>query len=215
MIMNGSYDKKGVWTYIGETGKASVVDYVIANKKAEENIKKVEEGNSTESDHVPIEVELEGHADKKTKKEDKSNRKKRLERKRNKKLSGMLRRIDMRAENEDIWQELKLKNSITKIKQKIGAWRLGKKEWHSTDWKREKRYLRTMMRKIKKGKIKRKEYVQKRKDYKIWCKEEKRRHEEEEKEKKKNISIEKEAWKYINKYRRKREGIDEGIELET
>lgn len=35
MILNGSYNKEGEWTYIGETG-ASVIDYVIANEKAEE-----------------------------------------------------------------------------------------------------------------------------------------------------------------------------------
>lgn len=56
--------------------------------------------------------------------------------------------------------------------------------------------------------------VQKRKNYKIWCKEE-RRHEKEEERKIKSICTEKEAWRYINKYKRKRKGIDEGIKLET
>ncbi|XP_012535403.1 golgin subfamily A member 6-like protein 6 [Monomorium pharaonis] len=90
---------------------------------------------------------------------------------------------------------------------------MGKKEWHSKEWKRKKRYLRAMMRRMKKGKISREDYVQKRKHYKEWCKEEKKRHEEKEERKIKNISTEKEAWKYINKYRKKREGIDEEIEL--
>ncbi|KAL6419350.1 hypothetical protein ACFW04_013929 [Cataglyphis niger] len=53
------------------------------------------------------------------------------------------------------------------------------------------------------------------KDYKIWCKEERKKHEKEEKEEKiNNIRIETEAWKYINKYGKKRERIDEGIKLE-
>lgn len=59
MILNRSYSKEGGRTYIGEAG-ASVVGYVIANGKAEEIIKKVEEGDRTESDHVLMEVELEG-----------------------------------------------------------------------------------------------------------------------------------------------------------
>lgn len=59
MILNGSFNKEGGWTYIGEVG-ISRVDYVIANEKAEEIIKKVDEGDRTESDHVPMEVELEG-----------------------------------------------------------------------------------------------------------------------------------------------------------
>lgn len=50
MILNGSFNKEGGWTYIGEVG-VSRVDYVIANEKAEEIIKKVDEGDRTESDH--------------------------------------------------------------------------------------------------------------------------------------------------------------------
>lgn len=55
--MNGNYNKEGAWTYIGEIGM-SVVDYVIANEKTKENIKRVEKEDR--SDHVPIKVELEG-----------------------------------------------------------------------------------------------------------------------------------------------------------
>lgn len=57
--MNGSYEKEGEWTYIREKG-TSVIDYVVTNEKATEEVKKVKEGNRTESDHVPLEVELEG-----------------------------------------------------------------------------------------------------------------------------------------------------------
>lgn len=59
MILNGSYGREGEWTYIGEIG-LSVIDYVISNEKAMEEVIKVEEGNRTESDHMPVEVELVG-----------------------------------------------------------------------------------------------------------------------------------------------------------
>lgn len=39
-ILNGSYNNEGGWTYIGELG---VIDYVVANEKAEEMIRKVVE----------------------------------------------------------------------------------------------------------------------------------------------------------------------------
>lgn len=55
-ILNGSFEEGG-WTYIGESG-ASVIDYVIGNENAIEEIKIVEEGIRTESDHVPLEVQL-------------------------------------------------------------------------------------------------------------------------------------------------------------
>lgn len=62
------------------------------------------------------------------------------------------------------------------------------------------------MRRTIKGKISREEYVQKRKYYKAWCKE-KKRHKKKEEKKIKCIGTEKEVWKYINRYRKKREDI--------
>jgi len=70
MILNGSFNKEGEWTYIGEQG-SSVIDYVITNEKGIEEIKIVEEGNRTESDHIPLEVELEGASKKKAKRKKK------------------------------------------------------------------------------------------------------------------------------------------------
>lgn len=67
MILNGSFEKEGGWTYIGELG-TSVIDYVISNEKANEEVKKVEEGNRTELDHVLVEVELEGREKRKMRK---------------------------------------------------------------------------------------------------------------------------------------------------
>lgn len=69
MILNGSYGKNGEWTYI-EKAVASIVDYVITNEKAIDEIRKVSEDNRTESDHIPLEVELEGEGGRKTEKED-------------------------------------------------------------------------------------------------------------------------------------------------
>lgn len=66
-------------------------------------------------------------------------------------------------------------------------WKFEKREWHSKEWKREKRYLRRMFRELKKGRIDWKEYARIRKNYKTWCKEEKKKHEKEEEEKINNI----------------------------
>lgn len=45
-ILNGSFEKEGGWTYIGETG-TSVIDYVIRNIRATEEVKMVEERSRT------------------------------------------------------------------------------------------------------------------------------------------------------------------------
>lgn len=48
----------------------------------------------------------------------------------------------------------------------------------------------------------------------MWCKIERERYEKEEEERIGSIRIEEEAWKYINRYRKKREKIEEDIDLE-
>jgi len=58
-ILNGCFGKEGGWTYIGEVG-SSFIDYIVGNDRAISEVKKVEEGNRTESDHIPLEVEIDG-----------------------------------------------------------------------------------------------------------------------------------------------------------
>ncbi|XP_067209997.1 uncharacterized protein [Linepithema humile] len=114
-----------------------------------------------------------------------------------------------------MWKKMeeKVRDFIMKMDKRIIPWKLGKKEWHSKEWKIKKRELKKELKKLEKGKINKKKYVEKRKEYRKWCEEEKRKHEEEEEQKIKLIRTEKEAWKYINKFRKKREGIDENIEM--
>lgn len=59
IILNGSYEEERGWTFIGRAG-TSVIDHVVINVKAWEEIKKVKEGNRTESEHIPLEVKMEG-----------------------------------------------------------------------------------------------------------------------------------------------------------
>lgn len=69
------------------------------------------------------------------------------------------------------------------------------------------------MRELKNRRIDKEEYVRKRREYREWCKEQKKKHEEEERIL--NIKSEAEAWKYINKYRKKKtERISEKINIE-
>lgn len=53
-----------------------------------------------------------------------------------------------------------------------------------------------------------------RKNYKEWCKEKKAEFEKEEEEKIKIIKTEQKIWKYINKFRNKRETVDTEIKME-
>lgn len=103
----------------------------------------------------------------------------------------------------------------TKVKKKITPWKLGRRKWHSAEWKEKKREMRKDLRRLKKGKISREEYIKKKNEYKKWCREKRKKVEEEEEERIKAIRTEEEAWKYINRYRKKREGIDENIDMKN
>ncbi|XP_025074790.1 uncharacterized protein LOC112552838 [Pogonomyrmex barbatus] len=212
-ILNGSGEEIGGWIYIEESG-ASVIDYVITNVEAMEEIKNMKEGDRIESDHVPLEG-----ADRK--KERRSNT---IE-----KVTSVWTEEGIQQYHEKcvgwkceqtesgrIWKELKekVKKSITKVKKKIALWKIARRTWHNKEWNKTKRELRKELGRLKKGKISREEFVQKRKEYREWCKKEKHKHEREEEERIKTIRTEEEAWRYINKYRKKKEGISESIEIE-
>lgn len=56
-ILNGGIegDEKGWWTYVGGGGK-SVIDYIVVNDRAREEITKMEVGVQVDSDHLPLGV---------------------------------------------------------------------------------------------------------------------------------------------------------------
>lgn len=106
---------------------------MIVNEKAEENIIELKEGDRTESDHVPLELEIEGPGIEGIG----QGRKKRIIEKSmwtQEEIENYRARCEGWAcgqeENEEIWKEIKekVKNSITKIKKEITPWKIGRKE---------------------------------------------------------------------------------------
>lgn len=77
MILNGSFDKVGDWTFIGETGQ-SVTDYIVTNGEAKEKVTLVHEGDVEESDHLRIETYIRGPATTRKEKEKRNLRKKQV-----------------------------------------------------------------------------------------------------------------------------------------
>lgn len=77
-----------------------------------------------------------------------------------------------------------------------------------------KREVRKILRQFRKGKVEKEQYLEKKKEYKEWCREKGERHEEKEEIKLRGVKTEAEAWKYINRYKKKRENIDEEITME-
>lgn len=75
--------------------------------------------------------------------------------------------VGTQEETGKIWEEMrdKIKRSIRNINKKVVIWKLGRKIWHSKAWTEKKRELRREMRKMRKGKIDREEYIRRRKEY--------------------------------------------------
>lgn len=76
MIFNDRDKEREEWTYIGEEGN-SVIDYVIGNQEATDEIIDMRIGKRTESDHMPLEIEIGGRNCKKKKKMKKRRKKRR------------------------------------------------------------------------------------------------------------------------------------------
>lgn len=189
-IMNGSKGEESeLWTYVGGKG-ASVIDYVVANERAGEDIQGVRIGDRTESDHLPIEVTIQGPTV--------GGREEDEEKEAVVKCDWSQEGIEFYRKEiegwrhnetgkEALWQEIrnKINKSTKKIKVKKGRG-LGKKRWFNAEWKERKRSLRKELRKWRKGKLSREEYVKEKKEYKRWCKEERKRQEKEEEKNRKN-----------------------------
>lgn len=58
-ILNGSIegDEEEQWTYLGE-GRKATIDHVITNLEERDEIKKLEIGDTIDSDHIPVMIEL-------------------------------------------------------------------------------------------------------------------------------------------------------------
>nr|XP_033200100.1 golgin subfamily A member 6-like protein 6 [Bombus vancouverensis nearcticus] len=109
---------------------------------------------------------------------------------------------------EEMWAEIKKKinEAIPKKRVRIRKWSIGEKMWYDKEWKESKREIRRKMTKFRKGKCSREEFIEEKKRW--------RERRGEGMEKINKIKTEQEAWKYINKYRRRREVVDEEIREE-
>ena len=78
---------------------------------------------------------------------------------------------------------------------------MGDRKWHSKEWTERKRELRKELRKLRKGRMSREEFWGKIKEHKAWSEKERQKYERREEKKIRMIMTESEEWKYINRYR--------------
>ncbi|XP_018405647.1 PREDICTED: golgin subfamily A member 6-like protein 6 [Cyphomyrmex costatus] len=217
IVLNGTKegDEEGEWTYEKASGR-SVIDYGIVNWEAWQRVKRFEVGCRVESDHQPIIFELENYVER---------------REENKKEEGTVqdwseegikefkKRIEGAVWKEERvikeWEELEGElNKAVKVRRKGKRREIGWCPWWDKECREKKietnRARRRYRRKREQGD---EEFIRCRKEYRDLCKKKEEVYRKKEKREVENIKTEAEAWKFINKGRKKREGICKEIEI--
>lgn len=218
-ILNGTKegDEDGEFTFIGGRGN-TVIDYGIVNRLGWERVEKFEVIDKVDSDHAPICITLKGKGLENEERVGK--RKKKIiswsEEDRVNYLVN-LREWD-EEENEtgtvqEEWDKLKkgIHAALIKKEIKIRKWKLGFRKWWDKECAKEKREVKKKLRLWKEGKGTYEDYRKERKKWKELCREKERGIKEEEEAQLRGIKNETEAWKFINKYRKKRETVENSI----
>ncbi|KAH0820667.1 hypothetical protein GEV33_002124 [Tenebrio molitor] len=220
-VLNGNCigDEKGEYTYIGSRGE-TVIDYVMVNEEAWDEIEEFKVGERVESDHMPLEVRTKGREKERSMKDVKRKIVKNIWTEEGKeKYRARLR--EAKYEEEEINEKVRelsenLKNATEKkeieIREKMGLW---KNEWWDKECREGKQAARKKLRNWKKEKATKEEYKRARKTYKLVCKEKKEKKRMEEEMKMKGIKTEEEVWRYINRERKKKgEIVSDRITME-
>ncbi|KAI4475510.1 hypothetical protein M0802_015130 [Mischocyttarus mexicanus] len=216
-IANGNIegDEKGECTYVGAKG-ATVIDYVLMNTAGLSKIRRFEVEERTESDHLPLSVQCEIDGIYRRKKEKEVSTREVInwskekivefkERTKTKKFT--------KERLEDSWKELHegtrgcMAREIIRQRKRV----IREKFWWDKECTREKRKVKKLYTRWKRGAIERREYLEGKVDLKKLCKEKEERKRKEEMEQIRNAKTEAEIWKYINKGTKKRVPIGEKI----
>ena len=218
IILNGACegDLEGEWTYLGPRGE-SVIDYCMVNIAGREFTKSMKVGKRIESDHQPLIMQLNSVQDKNE--------------------VNLIMKRDLEV---DDWTEegirkyienlnnVKWQNSEETIDEKIlvgiikeavgkRKWKEKKKnmnKWWDLECWEKKRNVRKMLKKFKSGKLTKEVYFNERKSYKELCNRKKKDQDLKYEEEIKNIRNENEAWKFINRERKRKTSICEEIKME-
>lgn len=220
LVLNGEKegDEKGEWTY-EKDGKRSVIDYGIVNWEAEKRIQRFEVGDRVESDHQPIIIKWTGKWKRKEIKEEESEGKVQSWTKEGeKKYREKMEKVQWKEkEVEKEWEELE-----REIKKGIPERKRGKRKelgwvpWWDEECRGKKREAHRSRREYRKTQEEEdyKRYIRKRKEYRDTCEKKKEEYRIEERREVENIKTEEQAWKFINKRRKRRVEINTEINIE-
>ncbi|KAH0816889.1 hypothetical protein GEV33_005903 [Tenebrio molitor] len=224
-VLNGNKrgDKEGEVTYVGSRVE-TVIDYAIVNEAAWERVKEFKVGERVDSDHLPLEITIEG-----TNQEEKE---KGGMREKEKKVivkvwsEHGVKEYRRRLE-EATFKEQEIEKMVTELKEVIekatkkkevivrGSKGAGKKNgWWDRECEQSKREVVKALREWRRNKIDRSRFLEAKRRYRERCREKKKQKREREEKEIKEIRTEREVWKYINRERKKKEPVSEKITIQ-
>ncbi|KAH0821572.1 hypothetical protein GEV33_001219 [Tenebrio molitor] len=224
-VLNGNKrgDEEGEVTYVGSRGE-TVIDYAIVNEAAWERVKEFKVGERVDSDHLPLEITIEG-----TNQEEKEKGEMREEEKKVivKVWSEHGVREYRRRLEEATFKEQEIEKMVAELKEVIekatkkkevivrGAKGAGKKNgWWDRECEQAKREVVKALRGWRRNKIARSRFLEAKRRYRERCREKKKQKREREEKEIKEIRTEREVWKYINRERKRKEPVSEKITIQ-
>ena len=219
-MLNGRMvgDEEGEYTYVGARG-STVIDYILVDREAKDRIEKMRVIDKVESDHFPVVAEV------------RSEGREVNVRRRGREIRGvwdeegreLFRRvlegeIEEKYEQEvnEEWDRMrsKIKDAMGKTERERRKGKKVERGWWDEECEGVKRQVRRELRRWRKGLEDRSKYIGLKREYKVLCerkKEEENRKWEKKAEEARNES---EVWEIVNKDRRKKRRVNEGIRME-
>lgn len=211
-VLNGNYDgdEEGQFTFIGHNS-STVIDYVIVNSDAREEVLRMEVEERTDSDHQPVTINIKCKETPQTR--DAQTVKTREKQKEvyvwNETATENYKNlIDSRR-----WKQGTVEEETNEIvsalveattKRKISGRKRKTKEWWDKECHDAKKEMKKALRTGRKHGRTFQQYRVKKKKFRDLCRRKKREHSEKEEKEILNIKSEKEMWQYIGKGKKKR-----------
>ena len=194
----------------------SVIDYGIVNWETWERVERLEVGCRVESDHQPLIFELANRVERREKTEEEEGRVQDWSEEGIKVFRKSLEEVKWKEEGgTEAWEELEREiTKAVKVRRKGKGRDLGWCPWWDRECKEKKteinRERKRYRREREKGYA---DFIRCRKEYRDLCRKKEEEYRKREEREIENIKTEAEAWKFINKGRKKREGICRTIEM--
>jgi len=218
-ILNGNVegDEEGEWTYTGGNG-GTVIDYVLADDKTREGVRKMRVEERVDSDHQPITVWVKGGKRRKRRGEVKKEKERRgvWTKEGKEKFEEYFGRMEEEKGKsvEERWRNLKTRAKETTRRVEKELSRKKKKGWWDEECRKQKKEVKEELVRWKQKGGGGEEYKRKKKEYRIVCEGKKRKERERWEREIESVKTERQVWKVVRRERGgKRRKVDQRIKM--